>query len=108
MHYWVLLVTALVCGIGCWASYNEEAKQAWWYMPLGFLLGLIGSGSWFYVCKLLSDKEKIFVFNLMWDAVMVAVYYGLPLLLFGVKLDRMSFIGATLILVGIFILKARC
>lgn len=107
MQYWALVLTALIYSLGCWVTYSDDAKQRWWYLPLGVSLGALVNLIWFYVCRVLPENNKIYVFNLMWDAVMVAVYYGLPLLFFGVKLDRVTMVGATLMLVGIFVMKLR-
>lgn len=38
---------------------------------------------------------------------MVMVYYGLPILFFGVKLDKITAVGSTLILAGIMVLKFK-
>lgn len=107
MHYWTLLLTAVIYTFSCYLAYHEEAKKYWWYIPLGVGLGLIASLIWFLVCKFVTDKNDLYLFNIFWDVVMAAAYYGVPILLFGVKLDRMSIVGVILILTGLIVLKCR-
>lgn len=101
-----LLITILYM-IGCFITYNDFTRNQWWFVPLGVLLGLIGSFVWYYTCKVVEDKERILVLSLVWDSILIAVYYGMPILFFNVKLDKISTIGAIFILVGIIILKFK-
>lgn len=107
IEHLILCVATLLFGIGCWATYNDNIKNSIWYYPLGVSLGTITATLWFYVCTLLPDKNKVYVYSLFWDTIMVMVYYGLPILFFGVKLDKITAVGSTLILAGIMVLKFK-
>ena len=99
---------------GCYLTY-ADMKDKWYYIPVGVLLGAIICLVWFGSCKWIADnetdpvkvKEKLLVLNLIWDTIQVAVYYGIPILFFGVRMDKIGYIGAGLILAGIVILKIR-
>lgn len=107
IHALILLVAILVYSGSCFISYSDHLKQSAWYFPIAIILGAMGSTLWFYGCKLLNSKEDIFVFGLMWDVVLVGVFYGIPILAFGVRLDKWTSISAALILLGILSLKLR-
>lgn len=106
-HALILLIVTIVYSISCLISYSSTFKQSPWYFPVAIVLGSIGTSMWFYGCKLLATKEEIFLFGLMWDVVLVFVFYGIPIVLIGVKLDGWTALSAVLILAGILLLKFR-
>lgn len=92
---------------GCWLSFSEKSKLQWWYIPLGIGLGMASNFLWFFCMKNLEDKYKAYILALIWEALVVAVYYGMPPLLFGVKIDRWTLFSMVLILTGIILLKCK-
>ena len=85
-------------------SFDDSFQTKWFYYPLGILLNAIGAGLWFYVAKVTSGKET-YLFAVMWDSMAALAFFGLPLLLFGVKLNTLNIIGLCLGLLGIILMK---
>ncbi len=104
------LVLLLVAGIYCicsWLTYSEEMRNKWYFMPLAVVLGTVVSVIWFLMVKYLDDKQKIYVYSLCWDFMMMFVYYLYPVALLGVKLDKWSLVGLGMIVGGIAVIKLR-
>lgn len=107
MEWMFLGLAALVYVAGCWLTYNNDLKPYWWYIPLGVALGGVINAIWFWAAKTFTDKDKMYVFGLTWDGMLMGIYYLMPLILFGTKLDRWGWLGLILIVAGAMILKVR-
>jgi hypothetical protein len=59
------------------------------------------------MARYLDNKQKIYIFSLLWDTVMVLVWYFIPILFFGVKIDRWILLGVLLMVLGLSIIKVR-
>lgn len=103
----ILALAALVYLVGCWQTYAEHLRDHWWYVPLGVLLGACAGALWIWAAKAIGDKDKMYAFTLIWDSMMMAIYYGLPILLFGARPDRWTTLGLFLILAGAIIIKVK-
>lgn len=102
-----LFLATILFLLGCYLSYLSEYRQTTWFVWVGVFLGILTNFLWFYTIKCIDDKQKIYIFSLTWDAIMVFIYYGLPLIIFGVKLDKYSLLGLILLVTGIIVLKAK-
>ncbi len=107
MEWLGLLLVGLVYTIGAYLSYGDEFRQKWWFIPVCTVLGTISGTMWFIMVKLIDDKQRIYVYSLMWDMVMMSIYYLFPLLFLGVKLDKWSIFGLCLMICGLTIIKVR-
>lgn len=101
-----LSITAVIYVISCWLTYSDY-KNEWWYIPIGVFLGVITGIVWYTAVKVFDDKQRMYVFNLLWDAMMMAIYYIMPLLLFDVKLTKWMVAGMTLIVAGAIVIKIK-
>lgn len=91
----------------CWLGYNDEFRKTAYFVPVATAIAALVNLLWFTVLRTLDDRQKIYVFSMCWDAVIVGVYYSIPVLFLGVKLDRYGLIGVFLILCGVCLLKLR-
>lgn len=99
-----LLVAFGICAVGSWISYSpfRESHQAKWAMAaLGAMIGWF----WCIAIRHMPDRESVFVFSLYWDAVVMSAYYLLPLFFMGVKPNAGVVVGASVVLLGLFIVK---
>lgn len=107
MEWFWLAVTSVIYVICAYLTYKEEWRNESWYLPVCFFFGTVLVVIWYMVIKYIGDKDRIYFFSLCWDAVMVAVYYILPVLVFGVKLDRYGIGGLCLMIAGLALLKMK-
>jgi multidrug transporter EmrE-like cation transporter len=108
MFEWlVLVVIGLLYVCSAYLSYNEEWRRTDWFWPVSVVLGLVISSVWFAMVKYLDDKQRIYVYSLCWDSLMCGTFYLVPLIFFGVKLDRWSVLGLILMIAGVMLIKVR-
>ena len=107
MEWLWLLIVGLIYVICAYLTYKEEWREEPWYLPVCFFFGATLVVIWYLVIKYIGDKDRIYFYSLCWDAVMVGVYYFLPILVFGVKLDRYGILGLGLMTVGLVLLKIK-
>jgi drug/metabolite transporter (DMT)-like permease len=107
MEWICLAVSTIVWSFGCWLSFSEESKQRWWYIPLGILCGMCTNFLWFLAMKYVPCKQKSYILTVCWEAAIVTIYFGAPLLFFGVKIDRWTAAAIALVVAGILMLKLR-
>lgn len=101
-----LILAACIYVTTCWLTYSEWAREQWWYVPIGVALAALAGVLWFVAVKVFQDKQRMYVFNLVWDALVMTIYYGMPFLLFEVKINQWMLFGLALIVIGAVIVKA--
>ena len=101
---WTFLLGFLgLCG-QAYLSFNDSFQDKWYYFPLGILLNACGAFLWFYIAKITTGKET-FIAAVIWDAMSAFAFFGLPLLLFGVKLTPLTTLGLVFGAIGITLMK---
>jgi drug/metabolite transporter (DMT)-like permease len=105
---WLSLVAVAIIYVLCaYLSYSINWHDRAWYMPVGVFLGTSTVVLWYVMVKHLADKDRIYFYSLVWDVILVFVYYLLPIFCFGVKLDRNGVIGICLMLAGLVLMKLK-
>jgi uncharacterized membrane protein len=94
-----LCVSVAICSAGCWLTFSEKSEH-WWFLPFGTFLGGLHASVWYISVRLFGDKDRIYIFNILWDASVMATYYGMPIFTGQIKLDRQTAIGLGLIVAG--------
>ena len=101
--YLFLLPVALLAIAGAHLSFNEPSStRTLWIMPaLSASLGLL----WAFAIRYTQSKEDTYVLSLWWDVIVVAAYTVLPVVAFGVELNRWQAVGVALVVVGLIVVK---
>ena len=100
-----LVLIGLIHSLCCYLTFNERYHERWWFIPIGLLFGMSSNGLWFLAAKTIGNKDNLYVFTLFWDGLVVAIYFLMPVLLFGVKLDKIGVLGLGLIVLGTVLIK---
>lgn len=104
MQYVIVALVFLLCVLGAWGTFTNRVRESGTYLPLMVAVS-VGTGFLFAAgCRLLGDKARIFVFSLQYDVAMIAAYYILPLLFWGVRLHPATAAGAVLIIAGLLVI----
>lgn len=85
--------------------YTPSFRESNLYFPVGALLGVFTNVLWLHVAKLVGDRNKIIIYGLWWDCLIIACYAIVPILFFGVRLTGYTALGAALIVVGMILTK---
>jgi hypothetical protein len=105
---WVLMVLGCLTYCVCaYASYNDELRRQPYFVPVAIFLGTIVSTIWFMAVRYIDDRQKIYVYSLFWDLMLLSVYYFLPVAFFGVKMDKWGLLGVFIAFAGLCLVKAR-
>ena len=107
MEWLVLVIATILYCICAYITYQEEVRKQWWFIPFGVLLGTTLATMWFLTIRYIGDKQRIYVFSLFWDTIMWSIYYILPAVFFGVKLNSWTSFGLALIVAGLLVVKLK-
>lgn len=91
--------------VGSVFSYSDSLRNSRAYMPV-FVTAILATGfCWVAATRMADDKNKIYVFSLAWDFVMIVAYYFIPLIVFEFKFNLGVIAGMLLMLVGMVLVK---
>jgi hypothetical protein len=103
---WLIFVSAFVLYFAsAYISYHDEWKTRNFYFPLGIFIGLCITTLWFWLIKDIDDKNTIYFYSLIWDAIMIGVFYITPIIIYNVNINKTGLIGLILIIIGLIIFK---
>ena len=99
---------AVACTAAAFVTFHEPVHKSRWFIPAYLTAGLACNIIWCVVTRYyLEGKDRIYSFSLMWDTVIVLVWYLIPLFAFGVKIDKWGVLGLALMILGLAIFKLR-
>ena len=101
----IYTLAIVIYTLSAWMSYSSTAKAAAWYFPAGVLLSVIANTAWLYVARNTAKPEDILFRGLIWDSIITLCFVIAPIFFFQMQLTRMQILGASLILVGLFVAK---
>lgn len=107
MMVMVLVAVAVLQSCLCCMAFTKSIHSCWWYLPCGACLGIATNVLWLTTTKALPGRDQIYTLSVLWDCVMVTIYFVIPIFFFGVKLDRLGLIGVMLTIFGALLVKLR-
>lgn len=103
---WLLLLFATcLCAVGMALDFTLNYHDKWWFAPTKVCLGVLGSLTWTICLWRIGDKQKIYMYGLMWDVIICAVAYFVPVIFFGIHLSWKGVIGIAFMTAGLILLK---
>ena len=104
---WIgLLLVAILLIISCVLGYSDAFRGSQFYYPICFTIGTVLNAVWYWVVQYIgSDKHRLYVYSVIWDAVIVAVFYLIPLFFCDVHLSKWGILGLALIIGGLALIK---
>jgi len=103
----ILFFALILSSASCYVSFNKSMHDKWFYIPVGLIIAVTTNLIWYNSTKLIGDEKKIYVFSLVWDFIVCLVYLFLPLIIFKIKLDKISVLGLFIMLLGLIIIKIK-
>lgn len=106
MNVWLLMIPAftIFCA-GAYCSYSKAIRDHWAYLPAFVILTMLCGWVWVFVTRRLGAEDdavkQIMFFSLVWDVLMVAAYYALPLLLKGEHFNWQAYAASAMAAAGI-------
>lgn len=105
MTWIILLPVCLLFVVGSVFSYRADLRASGWFLPVYLAVSVGCALCWVVAARSLNDGRSILFFSLVWDVLMVACYYLLPLALFDFRFNRWAWAGFALMLAGLVLVK---
>ena len=107
MNYVVFYtVLTVVLSIGAFSTYSKELKASYWGLPVFLLVSNISSYLWYYAATKTKDSKEMMFVSLVWDVIMVILYYIFPMMYSLDKLNWQVPIASSMVIIGLFWLKS--
>ena len=105
MEWLIILAVMSLYSISLIVCYDDVARNTWYYPFLSVGLGLIISIFWVLGVKYLDNKDRIFFFSLCWEFSVIFIDYTIPLVFFGLNVNKYVLMGSLVVAAGLTIMK---
>ena len=103
---WLILLPVFILFlIGSLISYYDNIRNSKWFIIIYISISIIGSLFWIVACKAFNNKNKIYVFSIFWDFLMIISYYVIPCIIFNLNFKKEFWFGLVLMLTGLLLIK---
>lgn len=92
--------------LGSYFSYTPSIRTHWSYIPLTIGISILGGALWAWTARRCADNKEVLFWSLVWDALMVAAYYALPLFFGSAKIPFQAYVAAGLAIFGLIWFKS--
>ena len=96
---------ALFC-VGSYCSYTPSIRSHWSYIPVTIGISILGGTLWAWTARRCADNKEVLFWSLVWDALMVAAYYALPLAFGAAKIPLQAYVAAGVVIFGLIWFKS--
>jgi uncharacterized membrane protein len=103
--YFVVCVAFVLYALASWLSYHPSHKDRVWFPWLMVSISATGGFLWMWVVRLCDTKRDLYSAAVAWDVAVMVAYSVLPLLVFGVKLSPVAWVGFWLVVIGAILVK---
>ena len=73
-------------------------------MPMGATTSALTALCWFYMIKHVPP-EKIYGLAMIWDILAAAIFFFLPIIAFGIKLNPVGIVGLVFMTIGAILIN---
>ena len=84
----------------CYSQYTETIRTSKWYPIVAITYSLVSSVSWVILSRKAGDPLLILKYALVWDSGICVIAFLIPILIFSGKLNLISLVGMTSVLLG--------
>lgn len=106
MPWLSLIVVAGLCAVGAGMTYKPGFKDHPAYPWLMACLSVCGGLCYGVSVRYCRSPGEVFAVSVAWDVVAAAVYVAVPVLVFGLRLPPLGWVGLGLAAAGVGLLKA--
>lgn len=104
---WLLLVLGcLPYMLMAYITYDDTRRNSNYCIPIAAMSGTVSALLWAMAIRCIDDNHGIYVYDLIWDAMLTLIFILVPIVWFGVRFNKVEVIGITLVGIGLLVLKA--
>lgn len=104
---WILFYVFLMFAATAVCTYTKSLRDSWIFLAIMISTALAGSWLWVIASRRLDKMSDLLWFSLVWDLLMVAAYYLIPLFFYEHKMTWQSWAAIGLISAGIIWFKSQ-
>ncbi len=102
---YIFLISGIVAGsLGVYTAYSGELKDSIWYLPLGLASAVTTNILWYRLAQKL-DGTQLYKIAGVWDLTQASLWLLLPLVVFGVTLKPLGWLGFGFMFIGVILLN---
>jgi hypothetical protein len=105
MEWLIILAVMTLYSLSLILCYDDHIRNVWYYPWVSVVIGLMVSGLWISGIKLIDNKERIFLFSLCWEFSVISIDYLVPLVFYGLNVNKYVVLGSLIVAVGLTVMK---
>lgn len=105
MEWIIILAVMTLYSLSLVLCYDDYIRNAWYYPWLSIVIGIMVSSLWVLGIKLIDNKERIFLFSLCWEFSVISIDYLVPLVFYGLNVNKYVVLGSLIVAVGLTVMK---
>lgn len=103
---WLIIFAVMVTYSSSLAlCYNDDLRRSWFYPWLSIGIGFVISSLWMLGVRTIDNKERIFLFSLCWEFSVILIDYLVPLVFYGLNVNKYVVLGSLITALGLTIMK---
>ena len=105
MEWLIILAVMTLYSLSLVLCYDDNIRNAWYYPWLSVVIGIMVSTLWVSGIKFIDNKERIFLFSLCWEFSVISIDYLVPLVFYGLNVNKYVVLGSLIVAVGLTVMK---
>lgn len=105
MEWIIILAVMTLYSLSLVLCYDDNIRNAWYYPWLSVVIGIMVSTLWVSGVKFADNKERIFLFSLCWEFSVISIDYLVPLVFYGLNVNKYVVLGSLIVAVGLTVMK---
>lgn len=103
---WIIILAVMVLYTSSLIfCYTDLIRNAWYYPILSIGVGVLVSTLWVLGVRFADSKERIFLFSLCWEFSVILIDYIVPLVFYGLNVNKYVVLGSLLVAAGLTLMK---
>jgi hypothetical protein len=104
MEWLIILAVMSLYSTSLMMCYSDSTRNSWYYPIFSLGFSLIVSTLWVTGVRYLDNKDRIFFFSLCWEFSVIFIDYTIPLVFFGLNVNKYVVMGSFVVAMGLTIM----
>jgi len=105
MELIILFLVVLIYSASLIITYSDDIRRSSFYIPLSLVASILIGLLWSTGIKHIDNKDRIFLFSLCWEFMILIIDYIVPLIFYSLSVNKYVILGSFIVAVGLTIMK---
>lgn len=105
MEWLVIVAVMAIYSLSLVLCYDDGIRNSWYYPWLALSMGFVISSLWVAGVRAIDNRERIFLFSLCWEFSVISIDYLVPLVFYGLNVNKYVVLGSLVTALGLTIMK---